>query len=188
MKRSHAVCRAAGTAGLLLLATRCSSVDRAEVRNLAACSVVSVDTTGWVRRPGPYHGFSYLVPPTFKEDTSGLFIHGGTMWRDGARAFSQSNGYWSPASFRGNYAAEPPAELEYSECWMTVAGLRVLIATRHQAGVYAAHAYFPDPRATPGLRGYETVLGGHGMNRQDQQLLLAIFRTIAPDSSLVPGR
>jgi hypothetical protein len=182
MKYVSRICRTAGAAVHVLLTAGCSSAERAEARNLAACSVASVDTTGWVRQRGPYHGFSYLVPPTFMEDTSGLFMHGGTMWRDGAREFSRSNGYWSSASFRGNYAAEPPAKQEYSECWETIAGLRVLFATRQQSGVYAAHAYFPDPRATPGVRGYETIMGGHGMNQQDQQLLLAIFRTVAADS------
>lgn len=153
------------------------------MHNLAACSAPRVDTTGWVRRAGPYPGFSYLLPAAFQEDTTGMFIHGGTRWVDGPRWFHQSNGYWSPESFRGSYAREPPADPEYSECWDTVAGLRVFIATRYQDGRFVASAGFPDPRRGSGPRSLEPVMHGLGTRSHDQALFLAIIRTVARDST-----
>jgi hypothetical protein len=181
MKRFCSACRATGAAILLLVVAGCSS-HRTQVRNASACFVPRVDTTGWVRQAGPYHGFSYLLPPAFKEDTTGLFIHGGVMWRDGRREFHSANGYWGPRSFQRRHT-ENPDDPEQSECWTSIGGLRVLIATQYWQGQYAASAWFRDPRPTPGLRGYETVLAGQGISSQDQHLLLAILRTVRADSA-----
>lgn len=186
MKPVWRVCRTAGAAVLLLLAAGCT-YPRQPVRNASACVVPWVDTTGWVRQAGPYHGFSYRVPPTFKEDTTSLFIHGGTMWRDGVREFHSANGYWGPTSFRPGYNGKPK-DPERSECWASVGGLRVLIATQYWEGKYAASGWFLDPRPTDGFKGMEVVLRGQAASSQDQHLMLAILRTVAPDSSLVPDR
>ncbi|HEU4884996.1 MAG TPA: hypothetical protein VFT45_22240 [Longimicrobium sp.] len=161
----------------------CSRADAPGSRTLAACSVSQVDTTGWVRQTGPYRGYSFRIPPSFRTDTTGLFMHGGTMWRDGPRAFSQSNGYWRVASSRGSYAPEPPADPNYSECQDTVGGLRVFLSTRHEDGRYGAHAWFPDPRASQDFKGYETALDIRGTSQEDQALFLAIVRTVRPDSA-----
>lgn len=179
MKRGSPLRRAAGAAVLLLLAG--CSVLAPRRRNLPACSAPRVDAAGWVRQPGPYRGFSFLLPPAFREDTTVRFMHGGRKWQDGPREFSAASGYWSPASFRGNYADEPPSDPEYSECWDTIAGLRVFMATRYRDGRYAANAWFPDPHASGGFRGFEVVLGGEGVSSRDQELALAIIRTVAPD-------
>jgi hypothetical protein len=182
MKRFRSACRLAGATALLLLTGGCSS-DRAPVRNLAACSLPRVDTAGWVRQAGPYPGFSYRIPGSFQEDTTGMFIHGGTRWVDGPRWFHQASSYWSPESFRGSYAKDPPEDPEYSECWDTIAGLRVFIATRYQEGKFVASAGFPNPLTAGGPRSLEPVLDGVGTRSQDQVLFLAIIRTIAPDSA-----
>jgi hypothetical protein len=178
MKRFRSACGAVGAAVLLLLVGGCSS-DRAPVRNLAACSVPRMDTTGWVRVAGPYPGFSYRIPAAFQEDTTGSFIHGGTRWVDGPRWFHQASSYWSPESFRGSYAKEPPEDPEYSECWDTIAGLRVFIATRYREGKFVASAGFPGA----GPRTLEPVMHGLGTRSQDQALFLAIIQTITPDSA-----
>jgi hypothetical protein len=171
---------------LLLLLSGCSRQDRAGSRTLAACSVPEVDTTGWVRQAGPYPGFRYRSPAAFRQDTTGMFIHGGTRWVDGPRWFHQASSYWSPESFRGSYAKEPPRDPEYSECWDTIAGLRVFIATRYREGRFVASAGFPNPQRGDGPRTLEPVMHGVGTRSQDQALVLAIIRTIEPDSTRPP--
>lgn len=184
MKRRRHAGRWARTAALLLVVAGCSRLGSAPRHTLAACSLPGVDTTEWVRQAGPYRGFTFLLPPAFQRDTAGWFMHGGTAWRDGPRRFEQVNGYWSPASFRGSYADEPPRDAEYSECWDTIGGLRVFLSTRYADGRYAAGAWFTDPgRHAEGFRGMEVVLGGNGTTREDQALLLAIIRTVASDSA-----
>lgn len=125
----------------------------------------------------------YRIPGTFKQDTTGMFMHGGTRWIDGPRWFDHAGSYWSPESFRGSYAKEPPENPEYSECWDTIAGLRVFIATRHQEGKFVASAGFPNPQRGDGPRTLEPVMHGLGTQSLDQALFLAIIRTIAPDST-----
>ena len=181
MKGVRSACRAAGATVLLLLAIGCASY-RGPVRNVSACSVPRVDTTGWVRQAGPYRGFSYLLPPAFKEDTAARFMHGGTTWRDGPREFQAANGHWDTTSFRGG-STQKPSHPEHSECWDSIGTLRVFISTHVQGGRYEAGAWFPAPGANGRSLGGETVLGGHGASRQDQEILLAIFRTVAPDSA-----
>lgn len=169
---------------LLLLVARCAWLDSAPPVTLPACSVPRADTTGWMRQAGPYYGYSFLLPPGFRQDTAGLFMHGGRRWRDGAREFSAVNGYWSPASFRGSYAPEPPRDPAYSECWDTIAGLTVFLSTRRWEGRYAANALFRNPHApNDGFRYYEITMGGHGKGIQDQELFLAIIRTVTADSA-----
>lgn len=146
-------------------------------RTLAACEEVAVDTGGWRRHPGPYPGYTFLLPPGFARDTSTLFRHGGRAWRHGAREIHIASGYWSEASFRGNYGGELPPD--YSECWDEVAGLRVFLSTRVSPGAYEASGYFPDPRpAQGGWRGMEIVLGGNGPDREDQAMLLTVIRSV----------
>lgn len=186
MKRWSPAHRIAGAAALLLL-TRCSSPHSAPPVALPACSAPRVDTTGWVRQPGPYYGYSFLLPPGFREDTTGLFMHGGRRWRDGARDFSSVNGYWGTSSFRGSYAAEPPRDPGYSECWDTIAGLPVFLSTFTRDGRYTAHAWFRNPHVPDdGFRYYEITLGGNGTSSGEQELYLAIFRTVVPDSAAWP--
>jgi hypothetical protein len=180
MKCFRSACRVAGAAALLLLATGCSS-DRAPVRNLAACSVPRVDTVGWVRQAGPYRGFSYRLPPTFREDTRALFQHGGAAWRDGPREFHSINGHWGTGPLRPS-STDTSSSSEHSECWDSIGGLRVFIATGYREGRYTASAWFRDPirkRFTVG----EVLLRGHGISGQDQALFLTIIRTVAPDSA-----
>jgi hypothetical protein len=55
--------------------------------------------------------------------------------------------------------------------------------TRYRDGQYAASGWFRAPGASGGFFGDEIVLGGEGATSQDQALFLAIFRTVAPDSS-----
>lgn len=183
MKRLRGLRWTAAAPAVLVLAAGCSR-EAASVRTLPTCSAVRVDTAGWVRTEGPYRGYSFLLPPGFRRDSSAIFMHGGVAWHDGARHLHLANGYWSPASFRGSYAPEPPRDPAYSECWTTIGGLRAFVATRHSDTLYSASAWFPDPRAsTSGFRGYEIVLGGRSPSREDQALFIAIIRTVAAESA-----
>lgn len=178
MTRSWPIHRVIGATALLLLVAACSS-GRAPVHTLSACTVPRVDTAGWVRVAGPYRGFSYRLPPTFTEETTAAFQHGGVAWRDGPREFHSINGHWGTESFRPG-STDSSSASEQSECWDSIGGLRVFIVTHYREGRYTASGWFRDPHPK-GFSVGEVLLGGHGISSKDQELMLAIIRTVAPD-------
>ncbi len=145
---------------------------------LPACSAPVVDTTGWQRIPGPLRGYSFLLPPSFAEDTLALFHHGGIEWEDGARVIYLMNGYGPARKGRVDHVETP----EHSECWDRIADLPVWISVGRTDSLYHVSSWFQTP-LPPGQEFGEldVALGGWSPKAADQATLLAILRSIRPE-------
>jgi hypothetical protein len=114
---------------------------------------------------------SYLLPPTFRRDSTAQFAASGTRWRDEDRTFDAVIADWSESGFR------PPRGVKrhFTRCNGRLAGRPVLYTSTAEEGEYAVTVWFtPDSTDTlPSL-----ALEGRGTERSDQDLFLTAFRSV----------
>lgn len=109
----------AAVAAIGVLMSGCSRLGQ-PTEPIVPCRFASLPTNGWVER----ERMKLLLPRAFQRDSTQMFIHGGTMWRDGSRSVSISGGHWSRDSFTG-YGS--PNVIAFGECWETINGVSVLL-------------------------------------------------------------
>ena len=148
---------------------------------LPACYVPTADTSGW-RTVQVYETEYFLrIPPDFSLDSKARFMHGGVRWRRGEATLDMVVGTCrGPNDVSGNVG--------WNECTDTLAGapFRIMSVYYPARRVYmtGAKPILPPPDGTS--LGYCTFVAGASPDSSDQQLFLAVLRTLRIDS-ITPG-
>jgi hypothetical protein len=109
--------------------------ERAWFLGLPTCLLPPLgDTTGW--RP-TYPG-GVKLPATFAVDSAASvgFLHGGHVWRDGERTYTQSSGHWGYSSFL-------PDTVSF-HCRIQFGNDTILFNVRESSNRYQASAWVVD--------------------------------------------
>ena len=142
------------------------------------CTIPQIKTTDWrtvwIDRPR-----QFLLPPNFEPDPSVRYEYGGRRWKSGKRLLEMVSGLWEPESFGGTGSSWYPG---YSECTDTLAGTPFRLITTYNATFEGYQAVAVPVTPMKGSLGFSLAFIGQSPDSADQDLFLAIFRTLRADS------
>jgi hypothetical protein len=130
---------------------------------LPVCSLPPIgDTAGW----RPTHARGVSIPAGFAIDSTGSrgFMHGGWVWRDQDRSYTQAFGHWGFSSFQHDTVSH--------QCRVPVGPHTVLFTVRDSADRYDASAWVVDTMAT-----FYTILHQATGPRRERLFLLRVLQT-----------
>jgi len=102
------------------------------------------------------------------------------MWRSGKRQFEIVNGYWGEGSFGKSNPDWTPG---YSECSDTLDGVPYRLITTFNTNYEAYIEVATLAEAPEGMLPFSLAFIGQSPDSADQELFLAIFRTLRVDST-----
>jgi hypothetical protein len=159
-----------GLFALLALAAACEP-QRIGTNVQFACSHPRPDTTGWRRVPGPFPGYTVLMPPTLSQGAEGQDV----MWSDESRRIRVFRRAWGAAQFETRDARHA----DYSSCWTRSGGMRTYVVVRRIEGGFQVTGWYRRPTSLPASAGYmDGVISGASRERADQVTFLRIVESV----------
>ena len=107
------------------------------------------------------------------------YEHGGRQWKNGKRQFEIISDAWEEGSF-GSY--DSPWFPGYAECVDTLAGVPFRLITTYNTNFENFMAIAVPATPPRGSLGYSLAFIGQSPDSADQELFLAIFRTLRSNS------